>query len=94
MAAKKKKGRVKTVVTLINSKTVRRSNRRRWPGQPYVVLYAQKPGGPLLKFTGHGKFARRGRPRMFDDTAAANLAAWILKDSFPHELKGYKLFPK
>lgn len=94
MPRAKKKGRVKTVVTLVNSKTVRRSNRwGRW-GEPPVVLYAKRVGGPLLKYTVAGKFAMRGRARYFDDAPAANLAAEILKLSFADELKGYRLFPK
>jgi hypothetical protein len=58
-----------------------------------VVLYAQKPGGPLLKFLGT-KFARKGNALLYRDEPSAKLAAWALKDSFPKELKGYRLFWK
>ena len=71
-----------------------RRNNRRSPREPYVVLYAQKRGGPRLKYVGHRKFAKRGRPVLFRDQAEANLVAWVLRDLFPKVLEGYKLFPK
>jgi hypothetical protein len=60
----------------------------------YVVLYAQRPGGPLLKFLGRNKFARKGHAKLFGSKASAELAAWILRDSFPDALRGYKLFAR
>jgi hypothetical protein len=68
---------------------IRKRNRRE-----QVVLYAQAPGGPVLKFVGKSKFARRGKAFLFDGAAQANLAAFILRDSFPVELGKYKLWAK
>lgn len=56
-----------------------------------AILYAKRTGGPLLKYTGRGKFAVKGRPRVFPTRAAADLAAWVLKDTFP-VLAKYRLF--
>ena len=59
-----------------------------------AVLYAQRSGGPLLAFMGRGKFATRGRPKTFESRAAATAAGWVLRESFPRRLKGYRLFTK
>jgi len=70
---------------------IRRRKVNRRTQARYVVLYAQRPGGPLLKFVGRGKFGRKGKPIQFPDAPSAKLAAWVLKDSFP-VLKPYRLF--
>lgn len=93
MVARKKR-RAKTVVTVINSKVVRRTNRKPFPGEQYVVLYARRPGGPLLKYTTGGKLAIRGVARYFADGPSADLAGKILKETFNDELKHYRMFAK
>lgn len=69
----------------------RRKINRTAPPQRYVVLYARRPGGPLLKFVGRGKFARKGKPVRFRGGPEAQLAAWVLQDTFP-VLRPYNLF--
>jgi hypothetical protein len=69
----------------------RKVNRRAKPRRGLVVLYAHKPGGKRLKFLGNSKFGAKGRAVLFKDLASANLAAWVLKDSFPEILRGYTL---
>lgn len=68
----------------------RRINRYSNP-RPRVALYAQRPGGPLLKFTGK-KFARRGRAELFDSPQIADNVGATLRALFPQSFKGYKLF--
>lgn len=70
----------------------RRKMNRRAPSQMYV-LTAQKPGGPRLKFIGNSKFAAKGRAVLFKYEGSARAAAWIMRDSFPEQLRGYKLTP-
>ncbi len=73
----------------------RRKMNRRNPTrlrQSYV-LTAQKPGGPRLKFIGNSKFAAKGRAVLFKYEGDARAAAWIMRDSFPEQLRGYKLTP-
>lgn len=71
----------------------RRKMNRREPRRQFVILTAQKPGGPKLRFVGNSKFSAKGRPVYFKDESQARAAAWIMRDTFPEMLQGYKLTP-
>jgi hypothetical protein len=65
--------------------------RRRNPVQTQHLLFAQKPGGPVLKYTGGVKFARAGKAVRFADKAAANTVGASLKRQFP-VLRPYRVW--
>lgn len=57
-----------------------RSRQRR--SNPVHVLFAQRPGGQVLKYLGGIKFARTGRTAKFDSKAAAASVGRQLKAQF------------
>jgi hypothetical protein len=79
----------KTVTTTTRATVIRRTNRR--PRRALIVLYATKPGMRRLKYLGHGKFGEHGRPMLFRSVAGATLAAVVLRDAYPSQLRGWTL---
>jgi hypothetical protein len=67
----------------------KRRAKRRNPKPKAVVLYARRPGGTLLKWTGR-KFATSGRAVQFANRASAAAVAGMLRLQFP-VLKRYRL---
>jgi hypothetical protein len=76
------------VIEVKNNPAKRRA-RRKNPKARAVVLYARRPGGTLLKWTGR-KFATSGRAVQFANRASAAAVAGMLRLQFP-VLKRYRL---
>jgi len=94
-APKREKNKRRPCVRKVTRARPARSRKRaRAAGGGRVGLFAQRSGGPVLAFMGRGKFAGRGRPKVFKSRAAAAAVGWALRDSFPRRLKGYRLFTK
>jgi hypothetical protein len=55
------------------------------------ALCAYRAGRRLLKYVGHSKFSDKGRPVLFNGRSEANAVAWVLRNSFPAALRGYRL---
>jgi hypothetical protein len=65
--------------------------RRRNPLETQHLLFAQRAGGPVLKYLGGVKFARHGHAVRFASKSAAELAAKGMKLQFP-VLKPYRVW--
>lgn len=65
--------------------------RRRNPVQTQHVLFAQRPGGPVLKYLGGIKFSQTGHAVRFGSKLEAMRAARELRGSF-RILKTYKIW--
>jgi len=81
--ARKRTARPRGKVTVITSRTVRRTNPR------MSVLYAVK-GRDRLKYLGGIKFGKRGRAKLFRTAAQARAAGAFLRGCFAQALKGFR----
>ena len=65
--------------------------RRRNPVETQHVLFAQRKGGPVLKYVGGVKFARTGHAVRFASKQSAPLCGNLLKRQF-RVLKSYRVW--
>jgi hypothetical protein len=88
-----RKGRMPPALKKYWASRRRKSNPRKRRRNPIAYrLYAQRPGGKVLKYTGGIKFAATGKPMDFSSKHAALRQGRALRLEFPKVLKPYRMW--